>query len=287
MARHTLSVTPVISPPHIFEGPTRGMFSSQARLPGAWRLCSCGWQRPGAVLFSGRKGCTAAVYCERLTCCLNPKPVVKLMRMQVSRVSDLAVCDLHEAPAPFALQQRCCAVGRQCQRHHHCERGPGHSLCGATGGAAAGGPGGGAGTALPAGCKLAASGCRNLHEHGHVCLEMACPREPTLAVLVWPALRNVYSAEQGACLCARRRFIFGSVQTRAVFLCSHICACVTFIAVCSSIACLCYITSHRVLEVAGTQTSLLLCPLGPESNALYGSKPKPRERPCGQKLTAP
>ena len=106
-----------------------------------------------------------------------------------------------------------------------------------------------------------------------MCLERACPRESTLAVLVWPALHNVYSAEQGACLCARRRFIFGSVQTRAVFVCSHICACVTLNAVCSSIACLYYITSHRMLEVAGTQTSLLLCLLGPESNALYGSSP--------------
>ena len=110
MARHTLSVTPVISPPHIFERPTCGMFSSQVRLPRVWHSCSCGWQCPVAVLFPGRKGCTAVVYCERLTCCLTPKPVVGLMRTQVSKVSDLAVCDLHEAPVPFALQQRCCAV---------------------------------------------------------------------------------------------------------------------------------------------------------------------------------
>lgn len=38
MARHTLSVTPVISPPQIFEGPTCGMFSSQACLAPAWHL---------------------------------------------------------------------------------------------------------------------------------------------------------------------------------------------------------------------------------------------------------
>ncbi len=32
-ARHTLSVTPVLSPPPLFEGPTSGMFASQARPP--------------------------------------------------------------------------------------------------------------------------------------------------------------------------------------------------------------------------------------------------------------
>ena len=55
----------------------------------------------------------------------------------------------------------------------------------------------------------------------------ACLRETIVAVLVWPACGNVYSAEQAACLCARRQFNFESVQTRAVLVCGHFCASLT------------------------------------------------------------